>query len=353
MENRKPVTIKDIAAETGMSTFTVSLALRENPRVKLATRTLIQETAKQMGYRRNALFAALGAHSRRGVSATNGLTLAVLAQRTETEPARPDALHRLLLGLPGRADALGYCVEEHVLDETVSAVGLVRRLRARGVAGVLFTRILSAQPILAADWSTFAVVGLGQSRVALPVHTVREDLFPPAYAAVMRAWELGYRRIGYLARRHTPVPMIADHERMGGVLAALREIETRGGIVLPPLPVAGFSGSPGLTGWLKRWKPDALIGSFEADWAAVQKTGVRIPQEMGYISLIEHRCFSEDRLAGYSYDRRSLGRIAVEWVDQMLRQGEFGFPNEPRVQLISGQWIDGETLPDRSPHQKI
>jgi LacI family transcriptional regulator len=52
---KKPVTIKDIAKEVGMHHTTVSMALRNSPLLKDATREKIQAIAKQMGYRPNRL----------------------------------------------------------------------------------------------------------------------------------------------------------------------------------------------------------------------------------------------------------------------------------------------------------
>ena len=42
---------------------------------------------------------------------------------------------------------------------------------------------------------------------------------------------------------------------------------------------------------------------------------------------------------------RELGETAVEWLDQLIRHGQFGFPEAPRSQLLCSRWIDGETLP--------
>src|SRR4051812_19855777 len=56
--------IRKIAKAAGVSHTTVSLALRNHPRVSEQTKRRIQTLAKKMGYRPNALVAALMSHVR-------------------------------------------------------------------------------------------------------------------------------------------------------------------------------------------------------------------------------------------------------------------------------------------------
>ena len=64
MNEKKPVTIKDIARQLDVSHTTVSLALRNHPSLPAATRARIQKLARELGYRPNPLVHALMAHVR-------------------------------------------------------------------------------------------------------------------------------------------------------------------------------------------------------------------------------------------------------------------------------------------------
>ena len=55
----KPVTLQTIATELGVSTATVSLALRDIPAVALETREAVREAAKRLGYVYNRSAASL------------------------------------------------------------------------------------------------------------------------------------------------------------------------------------------------------------------------------------------------------------------------------------------------------
>src|SRR5437867_4282751 len=59
MPDSSQVTLKKIADAVGVSAMTVSLALRNDPRIRAPRRLLIQDTARRMGYRPNAMAKAL------------------------------------------------------------------------------------------------------------------------------------------------------------------------------------------------------------------------------------------------------------------------------------------------------
>jgi DNA-binding LacI/PurR family transcriptional regulator len=56
---KQPVRLKDIADKTGFSTNTVSLALRESPRIPIQTRELIQRAAAELNYLPNQIAKSL------------------------------------------------------------------------------------------------------------------------------------------------------------------------------------------------------------------------------------------------------------------------------------------------------
>ena len=58
-KGRDPVTLQAIAARAGFSVSTVSLALRNDRRLRADTRATIQAVAKELGYRPNPLIAVL------------------------------------------------------------------------------------------------------------------------------------------------------------------------------------------------------------------------------------------------------------------------------------------------------
>ncbi|TET96244.1 MAG: LacI family transcriptional regulator, partial [Dehalococcoidia bacterium] len=82
-----PVTIKNIAAELGLSVSAVSKALNDYPDIALETRRLVKETARRMGYRASA--AARSLRTRR--TNTIGLIFCII-DRHLTDPYYLDLL---------------------------------------------------------------------------------------------------------------------------------------------------------------------------------------------------------------------------------------------------------------------
>jgi LacI family transcriptional regulator len=82
-----PVTIKNIAAELGLSVSAVSKALNDYPDIAPQTRQLVKETARRMGYRASAAARSLRTHK----TNTIGLILCLL-DRHLTDPYYLDLL---------------------------------------------------------------------------------------------------------------------------------------------------------------------------------------------------------------------------------------------------------------------
>ena len=59
MDSENKVTVRDIARECGVSATTVSLALRNHPRISKKTKEKVQAAARRMNYTGNPLVSAL------------------------------------------------------------------------------------------------------------------------------------------------------------------------------------------------------------------------------------------------------------------------------------------------------
>jgi hypothetical protein len=79
------IRLKDIADKTGFSTNTVSLALRESPRIPLQTRELIRRAADELNYLPNQIAKSLVSRETK----TIGLVLTDITNRRLPTPRRP------------------------------------------------------------------------------------------------------------------------------------------------------------------------------------------------------------------------------------------------------------------------
>ena len=89
-----PTRLSDLAKRLGLDQSTVSRALRDDPRVKAGTRSLIRKTAEELGYRPNLAARALA----EGKSRTVWFVIPSLGQPVDREPAEKAGPRLLELG---------------------------------------------------------------------------------------------------------------------------------------------------------------------------------------------------------------------------------------------------------------
>jgi len=137
--------LADIARKAGTAISTVSLALRNDPRVALPTRQHIQKIAVGMGYQANPLVARLMFELRKSRKQKYVATLAVI--NTSTIPldtynkiSNMAAWHQ---GLQQRASQLGYRLDHFWLHDPGSQPRQLERiLKARSILGVVFHGVM-------------------------------------------------------------------------------------------------------------------------------------------------------------------------------------------------------------------
>lgn len=151
MAGGKAVTLRQVAEATGFSAVTVSRALKDNPIISEATRTLIQQTARQMGYTRNRAAAAL----REGRSHTLACIVGSVANpyfgmlfETVSKVAEEMGYTTILLTTheePANEKtairaAISYAVDGILLASCVDTDESVRLMRGSGIPFVLLAR---------------------------------------------------------------------------------------------------------------------------------------------------------------------------------------------------------------------
>src|SRR5580658_8310055 len=126
-------TIRTLAKMAGVSNATVSLALRNHPRIRPEVRERIQQIAVKAGYKTDALVANLLAQLRTKKTHTYQSTLGLLS--AWENPALHEATQTFLEWIAGceeRAASLGYGLDKFSLvDPPVTSERLVKILHAR------------------------------------------------------------------------------------------------------------------------------------------------------------------------------------------------------------------------------
>jgi LacI family transcriptional regulator len=328
-----PPTMQDVAEVAGVHRTTVSLALRDSPKLPAATRARVQAVAKRLGYRPDPLVSALmTARVNRRHPVHQG-TLAFLSNDAKRPPdwARfPKSYGRLFRGAAARATERGYDLAPFWLREPgVDGATFSRHLIERGIHGLLIAPHSGADNRIDLDWSRFAVVELGYNLVAPQVNRVVHDYF----SAMQRVWHearaRGHRRIGF-ALPHNAVTKTRFLWRAAFIDAQQSLPQDARLPILAPAHLTQDAIDP----WLERERPDAvIIGGIQYP---SNPPDMRIPRRIPVFNLdCVHRDASD---VGIFQDWPAMGALGVDLLIGQLGRSEYGVPVQPYTVLVAGHW---------------
>ncbi|CAN5497226.1 hypothetical protein BH09VER1_BH09VER1_43040 [soil metagenome] len=337
------VTIRDIAREADMHFTTVSLALRNSPRLKAETRQRIQKLAASMGYQPDPMLAALNAYrqSRQPVHFQAALAW-IHNWENPKDLYNCEEFHQYYLGAKERARARGYQLEEFWLGEVDMTIERLHRiLRARNIRGVLLAPQPQANAFLDLKYDELAAVAFGYSMQPAVLDLITNHHAHTMNLILEKVQELGYRRIGLCI----PADWNAKVENvwLSGMLV-LQEMNPD----LPRIPILWRrwldADIKPLKAWIRRHRPDVII-SYNELAEELKKCGYKVPDDIGVASLFVEE--NETHLSGVHQNDRLIGRKAADMVIDMLLRGETGIPPTPVRMLVEGRWNPGATLRDR------
>lgn len=334
----KRVTITDIAKACGVSATTVSLALRNNARVSEETREKIRATAEKMGYRVNPLISALMTNLGRSHHSSSPVLLAAVTNLSKQETEESPYQRELWNGITERAEKLGFSVERFFLgDEKFSgAAHLTRVLYARNIQGILVLPLAQGGGHLSIEWERFSAVAVGYSMLRPQLHRVCPDQYQSVRLALYKAKHCGYSRPGLVINRHDGLRTL--HLWSSGFYGFEYGSDKKDVI---PVFECGDVDVGELISWYERYKPDVIVSSGKemSVWGALKDSGVRCPEDLGFISLCRNEQFPD--IAGIDENERLIGHAAVDQLVQLLYYNDRGVPDHPHVLQISPDWIDG------------
>jgi DNA-binding LacI/PurR family transcriptional regulator len=337
-------TLQDVATRAGVHRTTVSLALRDHPRIPAATRERVKAAAAKLGYRINPLVSAL-MQSRRSGRAVTHVTLAYVTNYPTRFGWRP--LHHdrpdYFPGAVERARDFGYKLEHFWLGEPgMTSLRFCDILSARGINGVIVGRLPPGQNTMDLSWSRFSAVALGLTLRAPLLHHVTENHFDAASQGMQRCRERGYRRVGFVFSEANDSPLVGSRW-LGAFLEQQRQFPEKDR--LPPCPAVPADEGAFRT-WFERFRPDAVLASHGRPVLAwLERMGRRVPRDVGLIDLAGDH--PELACGGVYYDPAQLGALAIEMLIGLMHRNETGVPGHQHEILLTGEWRDGKTLPTR------
>lgn len=341
-------TIRELSTQLGLSTATISRALRRHASVAPATRDRILAAAAKAGYHPNALVNALMTQVRKSkrLKPTGEVVAYLTSHPTENDWRRHPSHLQQFEGASLRAEELGFQLQPFWLgDRGGNSRQLARMLFARGVRGSLLAPITVDHQTLELDWTNHAVVSIGYSFQQVVLHRTVHDNVSLMAACYSQLRKLGHERIGLAMHRYD-----SSRVRHLWVTGYLGSQWQHGGRRLAPLLFDDYNNPASFRRWLKTARPDAVIGVWQdlpLTW--MRKGGVNVPDDISYATLdLGDRV---GNIAGMLQDNHGIGAAAMDLLAGQLFRNEIGIPATPKITMVEGTWMDGPTVTRRGYHQ--
>jgi LacI family transcriptional regulator len=328
----------DVARQAGISRTAAGYALQNRPGVSAETRQRVVQIAQELGYMPDARMTAWMSRVRENKT-KDLIPIAWLNTTPEKNAWGKYKFHTPFLeGAKERCLQLGYQLDEiWTRQPGMTMRRTAQILYQRGIEGVIVTYPARH---LQLDWNHLAVIALGGALLAPRLHRVMADDNFNLLLALKMLKRFGYRRIGICLQHF--VDSLSQHVFRSIAHDFLSTIPKSDQV--PPLFYVqeDVVWEKQLATWLRRYRPDAIIGYDSKLLTWIQATGARVPEDVGIVNL----AIDDDILdwAGIYSHRYRIGRTAVEQVVSLIQNRQFGVPDSPFTLLIPGEWRPGRTL---------
>ncbi|CAB0591189.1 substrate-binding domain-containing protein [Corynebacterium diphtheriae] len=309
---RQSITLKDIAADTGLSISTVSRALARNPVIPESTRSIVEEAAARLNYRPNAQAKALRSQK----SNTIGIVLPNI---------RNPYFNQLASAIQEAASLKGYCCMMANSAESPelinSALDILNSQQVDGI--IVVPHIQSAQQIIAIAEQGTPIVAADRTVTHNAVPSVTSDPLPAMKEALRMLSLNPGASIGYIAG---PQDTSTGRER----LEAITSIKSELGIPSPDVYFGGYSSEAGFAGThelLDRGVNCILTGDMMMTVGAIQAIyarGLRIGKDVALIGYDNTPAFllQEQPITTIDQQVDDMGQRAFDMLYSHMNNGE-------------------------------
>lgn len=336
------ITMQEVAARAGVHQTTVSLALRNHPRIPAATRERIQTLAHELGYRPNPMVSALIATRHRRNAARQAVIAYVTADPATTHGKQSGTYMDFFTGARERAEELGYGLEHFWLGDPKLTRARFNQITAtRNIHGLLLGPLTVQSRTLDVDWERFSVVAYGYGIAEPHVHRVYPDFYHAMLEAMRRCRAAGYTRIGTVLEIKTDVK--ADHLWLAAYLAEQHLHEHD--IHIPPLLLQRWD-AKAFAAWHRRHRPQVIIGldAMHNRIRELQQGLARQPAKPPkpvLLNVTEKRLEITPGVTGVFVDRRRVGKACIDQIVGMINRNEKGVPKKALHLLVENGWVEG------------
>jgi len=337
------VTMAQIAERLGVDQSTVSLSLRNSPRISASTRERVQKAAAEMGYRANPFVAALMRTRKKRSVQQDGTVVAWVSAWLEPETwMQVPTFKTYFEGAEERLREHGFRLEHFWLNRhSLSPTRLSSILWSRGISGIIVAPVPNENCDVSLEWERFSSVTIGRSVHSPQLDRVDSAHFDAISTAILRCHELGYKRIGLALEKKQ---MIRFEYRW--LASYLVNCPTSDYVEPFSENIRSDQGFKAFRSWFKRNTPEVIITLSRLDGEnlreAFEKMKLKVPADAGIVILSCHSL--DDPYSGIYQFPKLMGAQAAEILIRKMLFNEKGLPKNPLTLSINGTWNVGTTV---------
>lgn len=319
--------------------MTVSMALRDHPRIAPETRERIKAIAARQGYTPDPNLTELMRYLRKRDVSKDEPVIALLNGRRR--PLREFSEEALLIrqGAIEQAQKLGFKTEDFWLHAPGMRVKrMVQILETRGIRGVVVLPVETLRDVFSLPQENFVGVATCAVAAKLGFNQVHPHFYQAMHVGISALVDRGFKRIGFCISD-------AEDERSNHLFNCYltwyqQSIPANDRI--PPLMGSQISRED-LLDWVQRHQPDVVYSTQSAHYQWLLEGGWRVPDDLGFVALgpADEKAQGIARVdIGY----RKIGATAIDILKTRLANERIGPTDNPAVTLIRGNWIDGASI---------
>lgn len=365
MPGDPPITIQQLARELRRSPATISLALRDSPKVARGTRIEIQRYAQKRGYIANSAQSASATHRWQQRAPTPVRLLHLYQYPSEDPNTQRARISRARLStLQSQAHLFSADIESFPVHTHFPELDtfLDEQPRFDGLLIDIFPRNLLKHQF---PFNRYCLIHLHDDSFLPWLHSVIDgDIANMLYSTHIHLRHCGHQRIGvahlYMSDGHkrqhvvdqclfnTVPPHYSAAELM--YYSEPREDIDRSDTHRPSR----------FLDWFHSHKPDAIIATTAEAAHWMIESGINIPVDCSYVQLFQDYYLDGDHfserqaqvpelpLAGFIPDREHYSRRVLEIMQMLIRNRDRGIPQHRQCITINGSWTFGQSIWDRT-----
>jgi LacI family transcriptional regulator len=324
------VSLRDIAAAADVCLMTVSLSLRDNPKISQATRERVQKLARELGYHPDPEISRLMKRLRISRTARGTTSLAILDFYPRLDFAELSYHRRIRQGILARAEELGFAVSQfQAAAYKFNLEHILKLVRNRGIDGlILFPSVVAPLTLdPAADWRDLSVVSVTNSILSPRFHCVVPHQFGNMMRLIEAMKEHGRHKISAVIEE-------SFDERTAHHFTAAMNWHGHGRrILIVPNAASAAEKTALIARWIAKHDSDMVFAqSPESVIQALARLRRRQATVVAALGTPNH-----DQFSYLNEHPEVVGSAAIELLAGMMYYHETGVPQHPRMTMIDGE----------------